>query len=143
MGAGKTTLGTEAARRIGRPFVDLDDEIRARTGATIVELFARGEPEFRRIEEDIACELLQQAQPHAVALGGGAVLSERTRAALRVHATTVLVAVDVDEAWRRSQNTDRPLAQSAEQFAALYEERRPLYESIADAHARDVDDVVL
>jgi shikimate kinase / 3-dehydroquinate synthase len=143
MGAGKTTLGSEAARRIGRTFVDLDDEIRARTGATIVELFAESESAFRGAEERIACELLERPDPQVIALGGGAVLSERTRAALRERATTVLVAVDVDEAWRRSENTDRPLAQTAEQFAALYDERRPLYTSVADATARDADDVVL
>src|SRR5689334_10918566 len=97
MGAGKTTLGREAARRTGRPFVDLDDVIRERTGSTIVELFAQGEPEFRRIEEETATELLARTEPHVIALGGGAVLSECTRASLRERATTVLVSVDVDE----------------------------------------------
>ena len=45
MGAGKTTLGEEVARRLQRSFVDLDHEIERQTGSSIEELFARdGEP---------------------------------------------------------------------------------------------------
>ncbi len=51
--------------------------------------------------------------------------------------------VDVETAWSRVQGTDRPLAQDEADFRRLYEERRPLYESVADFVARDVDDVVL
>ena len=59
MGAGKTTVGTEVAARLDRPFVDLDREIEARTGSTVVELFAGpGEGEFRSIEEEIVFEAL-------------------------------------------------------------------------------------
>ena len=83
MGAGKTTLGRELARLTHRPFVDTDEEIEKRFGP-IGELFERGEPEFRRIEEQIVAEAL--AGPTAViALGGGAVLSEETQARLESH----------------------------------------------------------
>ena len=74
MGAGKSTLGRELARLTHRPFVDTDEEIEKRFGP-IGELFERGEPEFRRIEEQVVAEAL--AGPTSViALGGGAVLSE-------------------------------------------------------------------
>jgi shikimate kinase/3-dehydroquinate synthase len=78
-----------------------------------------------------------------LALGGGAVLSERTRRLLRERATTVLVPVGLDDAWSRAEGSGRPLAQTREQFAALYAEREPLYGAVADATARDADDVVL
>ncbi|HEY8775960.1 MAG TPA: shikimate kinase, partial [Gaiellaceae bacterium] len=57
MGAGKSTIGQEVARLSGRPFVDLDREIERRHGP-ITELFERGEPEFRIIEEELAAEVL-------------------------------------------------------------------------------------
>jgi shikimate kinase/3-dehydroquinate synthase len=143
MGAGKTTLGEQAAARAGLPFLDLDEEIHRRTGSTIVELFAKGEGGFRSVEEEIVCEVLARTDPHVLALGGGAVLSERTREELRRRATTLHVPVGVDEAWRRVEGTCRPLAQGRERFGELYEERRQLYEQVADAVARDADDVVL
>ena len=55
MGAGKTTIGRELARLTHRPFVDTDEEIEKRFGP-IGELFERGEPEFRRIEEQVVAE---------------------------------------------------------------------------------------
>jgi shikimate kinase/3-dehydroquinate synthase len=70
-----------------------------------------------------------------VSLGGGAVLSERVRAALG-GCTTVLVDIGLDEAWARATAPDapaRPLARDREAFAALYAQRQPLYEELADA----------
>ncbi len=142
MGAGKSTLGRRVAELVGRPFVDVDEEIERRTGSTIAELFEPGEAHFRSIEEQIVGDLL--AGPASVlALGGGAVLSERTRAALRERATTVLFDVDLDTAWKRVEGSGRPLAQGREEFERRYEERAPLYRDAADVVARDADDAVL
>ena len=72
MGAGKSTVGARVAELTARPFVDLDRLIERRHGP-IGELFERGEPEFRRIEEGILAEAL--AGPDAViALGGDALV---------------------------------------------------------------------
>ena len=55
MGAGKTTLGREVARRLGRPFVDLDHQVEHETGTAIEDIFARdGESGFRLIEARVA-----------------------------------------------------------------------------------------
>jgi len=144
MGSGKTTLGETVARRLGRRFVDLDDEIETRAGIAVAELFTtRGEAGFRALEEDIAREVLRDGEPAVVALGGGAVLSERTRGDLAERAFTVLVDVDPQIAWERVAGSGRPLAQEQEAFHALHRERQPLYESVADAHARDVDGTLL
>jgi shikimate kinase/3-dehydroquinate synthase len=143
MGAGKSTLAAEVALRIGRPFLDLDDEIERRSGSTVAELFGKGEPGFRSVEEEIVCEVLERLEPHVLALGGGAVLSERTRRTLRERAVAVLVPVDVDTAWRRVEGSGRPLAQGREPFEQLHRERKPIYADVADAAARDADDVVL
>jgi shikimate kinase/3-dehydroquinate synthase len=144
MGAGKSTIGAEVAERLGRRFVDVDREIETRSVISISEFFAtRGETEFRVLEQRLTCAALDAAEPAVLALGGGAVLAEQTRRRLRERALTVFLEVGVEEAWRRSRGSGRPLAASEEQFRALYGERRPLYEELADAAARDADDVVL
>jgi shikimate kinase/3-dehydroquinate synthase len=142
MGAGKSTLAEKAARLSGRPFVDLDREIERRH-APVAELFERGEPEFRRLEEELAAEVLSSAEPAVIALGGGAVLSERTCDLLRSRAYTVRVEVDPAAAWERVRHSDRPLARDEEAFRALFDERQPLYEQVSAASVRSVDDVLL
>jgi shikimate kinase/3-dehydroquinate synthase len=142
MGAGKSTLGAEAAARLGRPFVDVDLAIEASAGRSIPELFeAEGEDGFRRREADEVRALLA-GPPAVLALGGGAVTHEGTRALLR-DARVVHVPVDVDTAWGRARGTDRPLARDEAAFRRLYEERRPLYREVADAVATDADGTVL
>jgi len=145
MGAGKTTLGAEAARRLRRPFVDLDREIERLAGATIEELFAReGEPAFREREAASASSILDSAEPAVIALGGGAVLSDTTRTTLARRAFTVLLEVESGVAWERASGEGgRPLALDEQAFHALFRERLPLYEETADAHAHDADGIVL
>ncbi len=144
MGAGKSTLGPVVAERLGRPFVSLDDAVEAATGMRIPDLFeTRGEAGFRSIEEEVASTLLGRAEPTVLELGGGAVTSPATRAALSRRAFTVLLDVEPDEAWRRVQGTDRPLAQEPERFHALHAQRQDLYEEVADGRGHDVDGIVL
>jgi shikimate kinase/3-dehydroquinate synthase len=142
MGAGKSTIGQEVATSSGRPFVDLDREIERRHGP-IVDIFRRGEPEFRRIEEELVAEVLASPTPAVIALGGGAVLSERTRDLLVADAFTVWVDVDPTEAWERVGDSGRPLAQDPEQFRRLFDERRPLYETVSAALVQDAEAVLL
>lgn len=144
MGSGKTTAGKFVAGRLGRKFVDLDDEIEARAGAAIPELFAAGgEAAFRDVEEQVAREVLRDGEPAVVALGGGAVLSERTRGDLAERAFTVLLDIDPGVAWERVGGGDRPLAYDEQRFHALHRDRQPLYDEVADAHARDIDGILL
>jgi shikimate kinase/3-dehydroquinate synthase len=147
MGAGKSSKGSRLAERLHRPFVDLDQELERRTGKAIAELFAEaGESGFRAVEEETALELLGRGEPHVMALGGGAVLSGATRSTLAERALTVWLDVDLDVAWSRVEGTGRPLAADEQRFRALYEERAPIYATVADARVdedSDDDELVL
>ena len=144
MGAGKSTLAEEVAARIGRRAVDADRLLEGRAQISIGAFFAqRGETEFRVAEASLARETFRQSPPAVVALGGGAVKTPEVQTALRKHAFTVLVDVDVDTAWKRSKDTGRPNAQEEGHFRKLYDERQPLYQAAADAVANDADGVIL
>jgi shikimate kinase / 3-dehydroquinate synthase len=134
MGAGKSTIGKQVAVLTGRPFIDLDAEIERRHGS-IPELFSRGEQEFRRLETAVAAEMLARS-PSVIALGGGAFEAARSDRAL-----TVLLDVDLETAWERSRESDRPLAQDEVSFRALYADRD--YRAVADAVAEEAEGVLL
>jgi 3-dehydroquinate synthetase len=141
MGAGKSTLGRELARLTARPFVDTDEEIEKRFGP-IGKLFERGEPEFRRMEEQVVAEALA-GSPIVIALGGGAVLSETTRERLSRSAFVAWVQVDVETAWARVGGSGRPLARDREQFGRLHDERVGVYDELAEGHCEDVESILL
>jgi shikimate kinase/3-dehydroquinate synthase len=141
MGAGKSTVGRRVAELTHRPFVDLDAEIEARHGP-IPELFEQGEPEFRRLEENLLAEALAGADS-VIALGGGAVLSPLNRERLKARAFTVHLEVDVKDAWERARGSNRPLARSEEEFRRLYDSRRRVYAETAEAAAEDAEGVLL
>jgi shikimate kinase/3-dehydroquinate synthase len=144
MGAGKSRAAAEVAAALGVPAaLDSDKLLEERMGHSVAEEFERsGEAAFREKEEEVAAQLLADAGEHAVvALGGGSVLSVRVREALQPH-LTVLLDVDLDTAWERAQSKERPLARDREAFAALYAERRGLYEGLADAILPSADAAV-
>lgn len=133
-GAGKSTVGRLLAKRIGVGFTDVDELIVARTGRSISDIFtADGEPVFRELEEaEVAAALAERGG--VLALGGGAVLSVRTRTALREH-QVVFLSVGMAEGVRRTGlSTARPLLAGMNPratFAALLKDRLPLYREVA------------
>jgi shikimate kinase/3-dehydroquinate synthase len=141
MGAGKTTVGAEVARRLERPFVDVDDEVE-RAHGPIWELFAeQGETAFRELEARFVHEVAARHTPSVIAVGGGAVETRDLLDDLDV--LTVHLDVDVETCWARVQGSRRPLAQDETDFRERYERRRPLYAQAADATAHDADGVIL
>ncbi len=134
MGAGKSSAAREVAQRLDVRAIDTDRIVEQRLGCTVEEAFARhGEARFREEEERVCVEVLGRVGAgDVVSLGGGALRSEATRAALARH-TTVLVDVDLDTAWSRASGRGRPLARDRAAFDALYEGREPTYRALADA----------
>ncbi|MCW2983305.1 MAG: bifunctional shikimate kinase/3-dehydroquinate synthase, partial [Conexibacter sp.] len=145
MGAGKTTLARELAEARGVAHVDTDALVVERFGRPIADVFAaEGEAAFRAAEEEAVLRVLGAGAGAGavVSLGGGAVLSERVRAALAAH-TTVLLDVPLDVAWARAAGHGRPLAADRDAFAALHAERAAIYETLADAHLPQADPGVI
>jgi shikimate kinase/3-dehydroquinate synthase len=141
MGAGKSTVGREVAERLGRPFLDVDEEVERAEGP-IWELFEQqGEAAFRELEARFVREAAGRREPSVIAVGGGAV---ETRHLLEtLDAFVVHLHVDADAAWERVQDSRRPLARDEAEFRERYARRKPLYEQVADARAEEADGVVL
>jgi shikimate kinase len=139
-GSGKSTVGALLAERLGMPFRDADAVIVERAGKSIAEIFTDdGEAAFRAMEEQITAELL--ALPGVLALGGGAVLSAATRAALRGHRVVWLRVGLTQSVKRVGLDTARPLllGNVRGQLLKLLNERAPLYAEVA-TDVVDTDD---
>lgn len=133
MGAGKSSALDDV--------LDTDALVEDQLEMPIASFFAAyGERRFRQREEPIVLRALRSGAP-AIALGGGSVLSETVRDALREH-TVVWLDVSDETAWARAAGDDRPLAADRDAFCALHAERRPLYASIADAFLPEGDRLV-
>ena len=132
MGAGKTAAAN-AARAAGLEAIEADELLEGELGMPIAKFFGRrGEEEFRSLESAQVSKLLDEADGGVIALGGGAVGAERVREALGRH-VVVWLQVSAEEAWRRVEGSDRPLAQDRAHFEALHAERQPIYAELADA----------
>lgn len=133
MGAGKSSAARSVAAEMGTQPLDSDRQLEEDLGETIEAFFEReGEPAFRAREEETVLRLLSRPDAGVVALGGGALTSERVREALREH-VVVELEVDPDDAWRRASGKGRPLARDRGRFDQLHADRHALYSSMADA----------
>ena len=140
MGSGKSTIGRQLAKALKRPFFDSDKEIEKRTGVTISWIFEmEGEEGFRQREQQVIAELTEK-QDIVLATGGGAVLKEENRNALRSRGSVVYLCSSIEQLYRRTaKDKSRPLLQTNDpkkQIATLLAKRDPLYKSVADVVVR-------
>ena len=136
MGAGKTTIGSQLARKLKLRFVDTDHEIEARTGVHIPLIFEiEGEAGFRKREAQVLAALTQE-DGLVLATGGGVVLDAQNRANLSDRGLVVYLDLSPEVLWERlRQDKKRPLLQVADPLKRLreiYAERDPLYREVAD-----------
>jgi shikimate kinase len=136
MGAGKTTVGRSLARRLGKTFIDADQELESRTGVSIPTIFEiEGEDAFRQREAQVIADLTL-ADDVVLATGGGAVMREDNRESLSTRGFVVYLRAQPRDLWLRTRNDqNRPLLRTANPLARLeelYRIRDPLYVQIAD-----------
>lgn len=134
-GSGKSSTGRRLAKILAVPFADSDDLIEARSARSIAEIFATdGEAAFRALEQTVIAEALCSFDG-VLALGGGALGSPLTRAALadRDVAVVLLRAPLPLLCARVGTGASRPLLAEdpAARLAALAEEREPVYAAAA------------
>lgn len=136
MGAGKTTVGRQLAKQLGKTFIDSDQELEARTGVRIPVIFEiEGEAGFRKREEFVI-DLLTAQSNIVLGTGGGAVLSGASRELLKSRGMVVYLRGSPEQLYERTRHDkNRPLLQTDDPLAklkALYAQRDPLYREVAD-----------
>lgn len=133
MGAGKSSIGRKVARELGLSFADTDTMIVRQHGPIPALFVSHGEEHFRAIEREAVVTALRAGG--VVALGGGAVLHPQTRADLADH-RVVLLTVAPEIVKARIGGANRPLlnggGDAVARWAQIYDQRRPLYEEVAD-----------
>jgi len=146
-GAGKTSVGELVAKRRRVEFRDTDHDVEAVAGNAIGDIFiVDGEDRFRELERAAVRRALLE-HDGVLALGGGAVLAEETRAALAGHRVVFLDVSLAAAAERVGLNQSRPLlaVNPRATLARMLTERRPLYEQVATVTVltddRTVDEV--
>lgn len=133
-GSGKTTVGQGLAAALGVGFRDTDADVEAAAGKSISDIFTEDGEEAFRVHEERAVGAALAEHSGVLALGGGAILSERTRKLL-TDQSVVFLNVGVAEGVRRTGlSTARPLLAGVNpraRYRELLEARLPLYREIA------------
>lgn len=138
--SGKTTIGRYLAQVLGRKFVDLDAEIEKETGRKPADIIREdGEEAFRDIEQRITAQIAKE-NGQVISCGGG-VVKRKTNVRV-LHQNGLIVFIDRPVELLRVGG-DRPLSGSMEALRKMEEERRPIYESIADLHIKNDGDAFL
>ena len=131
MGAGKTTVGRRLANRLGRRFIDSDEEVEKAAGMSIEDIFKlHGEDDFRAGEVKVIARLLKE-EAIVLGTGGGAFINPETRALVKSSAVSVWIKADFEILFARvSRRSNRPLLKTPnprETLQRLMEARYPIY----------------
>ncbi len=126
-GCGKTTIGKQIAKLLGREFIDTDLEIEIIAGKSIPTIFAQdGEDEFRRLEKQV-CERVGNLYGKVIATGGGVVKNQSNKFELIKNGRIYYLKRNLE----KLALSGRPLSKDQNAVKALYQERKSLYEDFA------------
>ena len=130
MGTGKSTIGQLVAEKLGRPYLDTDEEIVRRIGMSIAEVFQRdGEDRFRHIERRM-CRFLAAQEGYVISTGGGMLVDESNRDVMLASGFVVCLNATPDAIAERlkEDKTERPMLKG--DWRALLAKRQPDYAAI-------------
>ena len=126
-GCGKSTIGQILAKRTGRTFTDLDEEIEKKAGVPIPVIFtSKGETYFRQLETAVLAEISKESG-RVIATGGGIVTRPENRDLLRQNSRVIFLERELD----RLPVDGRPVSQSR-RLEDLLAQRLPAYEGWCD-----------
>ncbi len=136
MGAGKSTIGRNLAKSLGKDFYDSDRVIEERTGVDIATIFEiEGEQGFRDREEQVIAELCEQNNI-VLATGGGSVLREVNRKNMSKRGQVVYLRTSAELLYSRIRHDKkRPLMQTDNPLSTLkklLDDREPYYLEVSD-----------
>lgn len=145
MGAGKTSLGKAAARKLDMPFLDTDVLITEKEGMSVSSIFAqKGEPYFRALETQTLRELADRKDSYVLSVGGGLPLRKENHELLRKLGCVIYLQSSVDTFEKRLRtDTSRPVLQRGEgtlreKITSILAQREPVY--LEAAHVVMVND---
>ncbi len=128
--SGKSTLGRALAERLGKRFVDLDEEIVKADGRSIPDIFAaEGEAGFRKLEAAQTARFARENR-QVISCGGGVVKDPANLRALHANGIVLFIDRPLEDLL---VGGGRPLSTSPEALKTMEAQRRPLYLAAADA----------
>ena len=131
-GSGKSAIGAVVAKRLGVPFLDLDEVIAQHEGVTPAEIIRRdGEPAFRALERAALAKWI--SADVVLATGGGVVVSEECRQLLKDQENVIWLQASIDSLITRSLSQDRPLLDGdrEQRLNQIATEREPWYREVS------------
>jgi len=130
MAAGKTTIGFKLAKKLKYEFIDIDTEIEKSENQKIADIFQiRGEEYFRKVEERVSLNLLENTRG-VISIGGGAFLNEKIRKKIKKNSCSFWLDWKIRTILNRiSKNKRRPLALKLnnKDITSLYQKRVKFY----------------
>ncbi len=133
MGAGKSSIGKALARKMEKPFTDLDTLVETRAGKSVARIFKEdGEPVFRDLEKTATADIAGKSG-QVIACGGGVLLDPSNISALKKSSVLVYLRASNSAILKRvSSSPIRPLLADGKDIATLITARKPFYEQSAD-----------
>lgn len=136
--SGKSTIAEQITRKTGRNLIEMDQIIEEKLGTSIRECFeTKGEAYFRKVESETA-KSLKEADYSVISTGGGIIKNPDNMLALSENGIVVWIDRNLKYLYG---SRDRPLSQSQDALAKLYEQRLPLYQKYADLHIQNDKDL--
>ena len=132
MGSGKSSIGNLVSKKLGLPFIDIDNLIVISAGMSISEIFKKkGEYYFRNLEEKITLKSLKKIK-NVISLGGGGFINEKIRNTILANHFSFWLNWDESTLIRRIKGSNkRPLVfkSTDQEIRSIIKSRSKIYSS--------------